>query len=66
MTVTLQDLLAKGADAAPALSAPDRQTLDFAGLRSLISKTLTALNDMGIGRNDRVAILHHSSLDKKI
>ena len=57
MTVTLLDLLAKGADAAPALSAPDRQTLDFAGLRALVRQTLASLNAMGIGRNDRVAIV---------
>jgi len=57
MTVTLLDLLAKGADVAPALSAPDRQALDFAGLRGLVSQTLAALNAMGIGRNDRVAIV---------
>ena len=55
--MTLLDLLATGADTAPALSAPDRQTLDFAGLRSLISATLATLNAMGIGRNDRVAIV---------
>ncbi len=57
MTVTLQDLLATGADTAPALSAPDRPALDFAGLRRLVSQTLAALNAMGIGRNDRVAIV---------
>ena len=55
--VTLQDLLARGADAAPALSAPDRQTLDFAGLRALVAQTVASLNAMGIGRNDRVAIV---------
>ena len=57
MTPTLLDLLARGAPTAPALSAPDRPTLDFAGLRGLVSQTVAALNAMGIGRNDRVAIV---------
>ena len=57
MTVTLQDLLATGADAAPALSAPDRPALDFVGLRRLVAQTVASLNAMGIGRNDRVAIV---------
>jgi len=57
MTVTLLDLLATGADAAPALSAPNRTTLNFAGLRGLVMQTVASLNAMGIGRNDRVAIV---------
>ena len=48
---------AKGTDAAPALSAPDRQPLHFAGVRGLVGQTLNSLNAMGIGRNDRVAIV---------
>lgn len=54
---TLQDLLARGADTAPALSAPGREALSHAGLRALISRTLASLNALGIGRNDRVAIV---------
>jgi acyl-CoA synthetase (AMP-forming)/AMP-acid ligase II len=57
MTVTLLDLLATGADAAPALSAPNRTALNFAGLRGLVMQTVASLNAMGIGRNDRVAIV---------
>jgi oxalate---CoA ligase len=53
----LQDLLTAGADAAPALSAPGRQALSFGALRQLIAATLGALNGIGIGRNDRVAIV---------
>ena len=54
---SLSALLAIGADAAPALSAPGRLALDFKSLRSLIGDTLAFLNAQGIGRNDRVAIV---------
>ena len=57
MHQVLQDLLKSGADGAPALSAPGRQPLSFGGLRALIGDTLAALNGIGIGRNDRVAIV---------
>ncbi len=57
MRATLRELLATGADASPALSAPGRDPLSFAGLRGLIDATLACLNDLGIGRNDRVAIV---------
>jgi acyl-CoA synthetase (AMP-forming)/AMP-acid ligase II len=53
----LKDLLTAGADAAPALSAPGRKALSFGELRALIQTTLAALNGIGIGRNDRVAIV---------
>jgi oxalate---CoA ligase len=54
---SLRDLLA-GADAdAPALSAPGRSALSHGALRSLIETTLERLNELGIGRNDRVAIV---------
>lgn len=57
MHPTLHPLLATGADAAPALSAPGRATLDFAGVRALIAATTARLNALGLGRNDRVAIV---------
>jgi acyl-CoA synthetase (AMP-forming)/AMP-acid ligase II len=57
MQDTLKDLLAAGADAAPAISAPARTLLSFGGLRRLIADTLAQLNALGIGRNDRVAIV---------
>ena len=57
MTTTLKDLLAAGADASPALSAPGRQALSHGELRALIQRTLDTLNRLGIGRNDRVAIV---------
>jgi acyl-CoA synthetase (AMP-forming)/AMP-acid ligase II len=57
MPTTLQTLLATGADAAPAISAPARSPLSFGALRSLIADTLATLNGLGIARNDRVAIV---------
>jgi oxalate---CoA ligase len=54
---SLNDLLAAGADTAPALRAPGRAALDFNALRALIRDTLARLNALGIGRNDRVAIV---------
>jgi acyl-CoA synthetase (AMP-forming)/AMP-acid ligase II len=57
MQPTLKDLLATGADTAPAISAPSRSPLSFGALRTLIADTLARLNGLGIGRNDRVAIV---------
>ncbi|MFT3816350.1 MAG: acyl--CoA ligase [Rubrivivax sp.] len=57
MSTTLKDLLAAGADAAPAIAAPGRTPLSHGALRALIEATLSALNAQGIARNDRVAIV---------
>jgi acyl-CoA synthetase (AMP-forming)/AMP-acid ligase II len=57
MLSTLKELLSQAQADAPALSAPGRSALDFAGLRAQIDRTLAALNAMGVGRNDRVAIV---------
>ena len=57
MSQTLKDLLAAGADEAAAVSAPGRQPLTHGALRALIARTLQTLGGLGIGRNDRVAIV---------
>ncbi|MBP6224269.1 MAG: AMP-binding protein [Rhizobacter sp.] len=57
MQTSLRSLLAAGADNDPAISAPSRTTLTFSGLRELVDVTLGSLNSLGIGRNDRVAIV---------
>jgi len=57
MSFSLRDLLASGAEDAPAISAPARSPLTFGGLRSLIAQTIDQLNALGIGRNERVAIV---------
>ena len=57
MTTTLTQLLGTGADEAPALRAPGRPALTHGGLRELARRTVAALNALGAGRNDRVAIV---------
>jgi acyl-CoA synthetase (AMP-forming)/AMP-acid ligase II len=54
---TVALLLARGEPAAPAIAAPERRPLTFAGLRQLTEQTVEALNRFGIGRGDRVAIV---------
>ena len=54
---TLIGMLAAAPDTALAIGAPGRPALDYRGLRSLIERTLASLNSLGIGRNDRVAIV---------
>ncbi|MCC7282240.1 MAG: AMP-binding protein [Acetobacteraceae bacterium] len=58
-TQTLSGLLARGADAAPAIGVTDQAgpPLTHAGLRALCTRTVAALNAIGIGRNDRVGIV---------
>ena len=53
----LIELLAAGRDDATAITAPDLLPLSYAALRALVSQSRTALNGMGIGRSDRVAIV---------
>jgi acyl-CoA synthetase (AMP-forming)/AMP-acid ligase II len=57
MSQTLRDLLATGAETAPALSAPGRAPLSHGALRAQVAGTLATLNGLGIGRGDRVAIV---------
>ncbi|MES3013674.1 MAG: acyl--CoA ligase [Pseudomonadota bacterium] len=57
MQESLKELLAAGAASATAIAAPGRASLSHAGLRALIDTTLAGLNALGIGRNDRVAIV---------
>ena len=54
---TIRELLRAGAPDAPAIGAPEREPLTYARLGKLADETGRALNDFGIGRNDRVAIV---------
>jgi acyl-CoA synthetase (AMP-forming)/AMP-acid ligase II len=54
---TIRDLLSNGADDAEAIGAPGRQSLDYAGLRAHVESTVARLNELGVGRNDAVAIV---------
>jgi acyl-CoA synthetase (AMP-forming)/AMP-acid ligase II len=54
---TVIELLSAGADSDTAITAPDRAPLTYADLRALVADTVGALRGLGIGRNDRVAIV---------
>jgi acyl-CoA synthetase (AMP-forming)/AMP-acid ligase II len=54
---TLPELLSLGNDDQPAIGAPDQLDLTFKSLRLFITHTVAQLNNFGIGRNDRVAIV---------
>jgi acyl-CoA synthetase (AMP-forming)/AMP-acid ligase II len=54
---SVAEILARGAGASPAIAAPETAKLSFDGLRALIERTRSSLNQAGIGRDDRVAIV---------
>src|SRR5215471_18796136 len=54
---TIQELLRSGEDESTALSEPGGTPLSYARLRQLVAATVATLNERGIGRNDRVAIV---------
>ncbi|HLI80425.1 MAG TPA: acyl--CoA ligase [Candidatus Binataceae bacterium] len=54
---TIAKLIQRGDADAPALAAPGRTALTYAQLRALFARTAGALNAMGIGVGDRVAIV---------
>ncbi|HTJ62908.1 MAG TPA: AMP-binding protein, partial [Alphaproteobacteria bacterium] len=54
---TVKELLERHPSSAPAIGAPERATLTYGGLRDLVDRTIAALNAMGVGRNDRVALV---------
>ena len=54
---TVAEMLGRGESNSPAIGAPKRKWLTHGQLRSLVDRTVSALNAVGIGRNDRVAIV---------
>jgi acyl-CoA synthetase (AMP-forming)/AMP-acid ligase II len=54
---TVVDLLKPADETGIALAAPGRQSLTFSGLRAHVDRTVAALNRLGVGRNDPVAIV---------
>jgi acyl-CoA synthetase (AMP-forming)/AMP-acid ligase II len=57
MAETIRDLLAPHAAHLSAILAPERASLSHGALRDLADATITTLAALGIGRNDRVAIV---------
>ncbi len=57
METRLRQLLERGPASAPALGAPGRADLSHGELRALVDRTVADLNALGIGRNDRLAIV---------
>jgi len=56
-TDTIAKLVERGDADAPALTAPGRSALSYAGLRALIERTTRSIRALGIGLGDRVAIV---------
>jgi acyl-CoA synthetase (AMP-forming)/AMP-acid ligase II len=54
---TVMSLIGEGRDEDPAIAAPAHRPLSYSGLRTLAAKTIDRLNGLGIGRDDRVAIV---------
>ncbi|MBK1667684.1 AMP-dependent synthetase [Rhodovibrio sodomensis] len=54
---SLSGILNAGAGAATAIAAPERAPMSHAKLRELAGHTVSALNALGIGRGDRVALV---------
>src|SRR5215213_6011754 len=56
-TQTVHELLEAGAATATAIAAVERPPLSFGALRQLVRDTVVALNQLGYGRGDAVAIV---------
>jgi acyl-CoA synthetase (AMP-forming)/AMP-acid ligase II len=54
---TIENLLTRGAGESSAIGAPEARPLSYRALRELAARTVEELNALGIGRNDRVAIV---------
>jgi acyl-CoA synthetase (AMP-forming)/AMP-acid ligase II len=54
---TIAKLIERYDAGTPALAAPGRSALSYAGLRALIERTARSIRALGIGRGDRVAIV---------
>jgi len=54
---TLRALIESGRNDAAAIAADDAPSLTYGALRALVDRTVASLNDLGVGRGDRVAIV---------
>ncbi len=57
MVQKVYDVVTAGKSDAPAIGAPGRPWLTYGGLKTLVDGTIAALNGVGIGRGDRVAMV---------
>jgi acyl-CoA synthetase (AMP-forming)/AMP-acid ligase II len=57
METCLSRMLSHPEGSRVAIAAPSRPPLSHAGLRALVERTVARLNALGVGRNDRVAIV---------
>lgn len=57
MTDSIDEILGRGRDEAPAILAVDRPALTYRGLRRQVDRTIAALHRCGIGRGDPVALV---------
>jgi len=57
MTETLHGLIQAPPPERPAIGAPDRPWLTFGGLRNVAERMHAAVNGLGFGRGDRVAVV---------
>ncbi|MBN43630.1 MAG: AMP-dependent synthetase [Alphaproteobacteria bacterium] len=57
MVTTVSELIEIAAAEDIAIAAPDRTALTYGDFRILVAKTVADMNALGIGRNDRVAIV---------
>ena len=57
MSKTIVDLLQRGDEKTTAIAASSRDPLTYSALRIHVAETVSTLNQLGIGRNDPVAIV---------
>jgi acyl-CoA synthetase (AMP-forming)/AMP-acid ligase II len=57
MAETIGALLERGRDSDPAILVVERPALSYEALCRQVAETIAALNDLGVGRNDAVAIV---------
>ena len=57
MHATIWELLRSATPGRPAIGAPGRPSLHYGALATLAERTVQQLNDSGLGRGDRVAIV---------
>ena len=60
---TLRGLIESGRDDAVAIAAHEAAPLTYAALRALVDRSVRSLNDLGVGRGDRVGIVLPNGLE---